>query len=483
MISTRRRNPFRMTRLAACLALAIAFDQDASAASGRVAAPYGDFHGGGASASIAAHAALVPGQSSIRKSTSPPSRVPVLPVTNCDDDGGPGTLRSVVAGAMSGAIIDLSELTCSSISLANGAIAVPFETLTLVGPGSTHLSLDANQSYRRIIEHSGTGALHIAGLRVSGGWAPTPAYGGCLYSAGSLDLDDVAVVFCKAVGAPGQPTKGGGIYAAGSLTLHHSVVSGNQSNPDTDGFGGGAFAGDGLYVYYSTVSDNYSLNLGGGGGYGGGLFTFGNVNIVASTISGNYAINVGGLSIAGFAASAVIVNSTVSGNLATRYIAGIYSNTPLYIYNSTIAFNNAGQQSSTFVTAGGLDVYATSADLQSSIIANNTAAGFAFDVGLEGGASVTGANNLIRTASNLMPADTIIDDPQLGVLRNNGGETATHELASTSPAIDHGNTVNPTTHDQRGLGFVRQFGAAPDIGAFELQTADLIFRSGFDGGM
>jgi hypothetical protein len=482
MIDMASGNRLRTKRLAACLAVAIALDDAASAASDRFATARND--GGGRVAGIAARATLGSTPSSTRSQATPPSaHVPVLPVTRCDDDGSPGTLRSVVAGAESSAIVDLSALTCSSISLANGAIAVPFESMTFVGPGSSHLSLDANQSYRRIIEHSGSGTLRISGLRLSGGWAPTPAYGGCLYSAGSLDLDDVAVVFCKAVGAPGQATKGGGIYAAGSVMLAHSIVSGNQSNPDTVGFGGGVFAGGALYVSYSTVSGNYSLNLGGGGGYGGGLFALGNVSIFASTISDNYAINVGGVSIAGFAATAFIANSTVSGNLAARFVAGVYSNTPLGIYNSTIAFNAATQQSASYVTAGGLQIYGTGADLQSSIIANNTAAGVAFDVGIGTGGSVTGANNLIRTASNLMPADTITDDPQLLPLQNNGGDTATHALAPASPAIDHGNTANPSSFDQRGFGYVRVFGAAADIGAYELQVVDFIFRNGFDGGM
>ena len=451
MISEGRRHPFRMSRLAACLALAIALEHDAS------------------------------GMSDYARSQRP-AHVPVLPVTSCDDDGSPGTLRSVVAGAQSGDVIDLSELTCSTISLAAGAIRVPQEALTFVGPGSAHLSLEANQSYQRIVEHSGHGTLRIGGLRVSGGWATAPAYGGCIYSAGSLDVHDLTVAFCKAVGAPGQPSMGGGIYAAGSLTLRQSVVTGNESNPGSVGFGGGAFARGGLYVYYSTVSNNHSLNLVGGGGYGGGLFALGDVNIFASTISDNEAVNVGGLSIAGNAMTAVVSNSTVSGNLATRYIAGVYSNTPLYVYSSTIAFNNATQQSSIHVTPGGLEIYAAPATLESSIIAGNTAAGIAFDVGIDAGASVAGVGNLIRTASNLMPPDTIIDDPQLMPLQHNGGDTATLALAPTSPAIDHG-IGNASPYDQRGFGYVRTFGAAADIGAYELQVVDFLFRSGFDGGM
>ena len=491
MTSTTRGNSLRMTQLAACLTLVVALDHDACAARDRFAAGHDGFGGGRGAAGIAARAdkALRRRESVGSQVSERPSRVSVLPVTSCEDDGSAGTLRSVVASAGSGDIVDLSALTCSTISLASGAIVVPLESLRFVGPGSALLSLDANQSYRRIIEHSGHGMLSLSGLRLTGGWAGigSAAYGGCVYSAGSVDLDRVAVAYCKAVSGAGQLAKGGGVYAAGSLQLRHSVVSGNQANPGANSFGGGAFAGGGLYLDYSTVSGNAALHgyYAGSylGGYGGGLFALGNVSIFASTISDNYAVNVGGISIAGYATAAVIVNSTVSGNLATQFIAGVYSNTPFQLFNSTIAFNSAAQQSSTFVTAGGLQIYATSADLQSSIIADNVAGGIAFDVGTSGGGSVFGANNLIRTASDLMPADTLIDDPQLMPLQDNGGETATHALEPTSPAVDHGNTTNPSPYDQRGLGYVRTFGVAPDIGAYELQVVDFIFRNGFDGGM
>jgi len=481
--------PIRTTPLAACLALALALGESAAwgdTPPGFAIARHG-FGGGSRYTGFAARADAEArsAKRSVASAAAPRPQVPILPVTSCDDDGSPGTLRSVVASALSGDIVDLGALTCSTISLANGAIGIPIESLQIVGPGSALLTLDANQSYKRIFQHSGHGTLTVSGLRLTHGWADIgwPAYGGCIYSQGSVDLTDVAVVACKAVSVAGV-AKGGGIWTGGSLTLHRSVVSGNQANPGTDAYGGGAFAAGGLYLYSSTVSDNFATNAY-GGGFGGGLFTLGNANIVASTISNNHAVNVGGVSIAGYAAGAVIVNSTVSGNLASQFIAGVYSNSPLYVYNSTIAFNTAAQTSTTFVTAGGLQVYATSADLQSSIIANNSAGATAFDVGMSGGGSVTGANNLIRIASNLMPADTIIEDPQLLPLQDNGGETATLALAATSPAIDRGNIVGADDYDQRGLGYVRVFGAAADIGAFEVQDIedDLIFRNGFDGGM
>jgi hypothetical protein len=68
-------------------------------------------------------------------------------------------------------------------------------------------------------------------------------------------------------------------------------------------------------------------------------------------------------------------------------------------------------------------------------------------------------------------ADTIKAAPMLLPLADNGGPTRTHALAAGSPAIDAGNNLAGLVTDQRGSPFVRVAGAAPDIGAFELQPA------------
>jgi hypothetical protein len=47
--------------------------------------------------------------------------------------------------------------------------------------------------------------------------------------------------------------------------------------------------------------------------------------------------------------------------------------------------------------------------------------------------------------------------------------------------IDAGNNVQGTAADQRGSGFARILGAAPDIGAVEYADDDDIFWDGFDG--
>ncbi|MBU6200105.1 MAG: hypothetical protein KGP08_10670, partial [Xanthomonadaceae bacterium] len=94
----------------------------------------------------------------------------------------------------------------------------------------------------------------------------------------------------------------------------------------------------------------------------------------------------------------------------------------------------------------------------------------------------SGANNLVRATFAAVPAGTIkLSCPLLGPLRNNGGLTQTHALFSHSPGIDQGNNSLNLTWDQRGSPYARASGSAADIGAYEVQQADVIFNNGFDG--
>jgi hypothetical protein len=51
---------------------------------------------------------------------------------------------------------------------------------------------------------------------------------------------------------------------------------------------------------------------------------------------------------------------------------------------------------------------------------------------------------------------------------------------SGSAAIDAGNNDANVSFDQRGTGYPRVIGDAPDIGAYELDASDIIFDNGFD---
>ena len=132
----------------------------------------------------------------------------------------------------------------------------------------------------------------------------------------------------------------------------------------------------------------------------------------------------------------------------------------------------------------GAGVYtAAGIDLESTIVAGNTIGDNADDIFAPGG-TVEGSHDLIGVAPAMtLPADTIGGDPQLLPLADNGGPTMTHALAAGSPAIDAGSNPLALSFDQRGEGFVRVFGSAADIGAFEVQPnepTDRIFANGFD---
>jgi len=198
-----------------------------------------------------------------------------------------------------------------------------------------------------------------------------------------------------------------------------------------------------------------------------------NVTLDSDTLSGNSTTNEGGAIFhnanGGF--NLVIINSTISGNMAADSVGGIKLEFAFAsISNSTISGNSAKFSQGGILAGSGNNQL----DLVSTIVANNT--------------DVTGASDLARFAGTVNASNSLIEqslavgvingtnvanqigvDPLLGALSNNGGPTDTQALNTGSPAIDTGSNPLGLENDQRGPGFQREFGPAPDIGAFELQ--------------
>jgi hypothetical protein len=428
-----------------------------------------------------------------------------LVVLSCTDNGVTdiGNLRNSIGNAAEGATIDLSQLACSEISLHNGQIVIAQNNLTIKGPGMTALAITgihggSRQPYR-VFNHTGTGTLAVRDVRISDGYAVYSgnSFGGCIRSSGSVDLDHVQVTDCdaKAFGqGAGILAEGGGIHAANNFTLKHSVIANNVAGvADEAAFGGGFLVQNGSFkMYDSTVSGNHAGTSGSYGYSGGGSVGAGDVVISNSTIAGNTATaRVGGLSVAG--SSAVISNSTISGNIAVSgFVGGILlaNVATVQIGNSTIAFNNAATATAAFsLYAPGVAVYAAGAGtsnvtVQSSVFSNNTFGSSQYDLSIKSGSSVAGANNLVHVTGSEVPAGTklgALGCPLLGPLRDNGGPTLTHALASNSPAVDAGNNAAALTSDQRGAPFVRVSGTAADIGAYEADKSEVILAGGFEG--
>jgi hypothetical protein len=418
-------------------------------------------------------------------------------VGNCNDSGG-GSLRATVASASNTDTVDLSQLSCSTITLTTGAILIDVgvNNLTLTaGNGAVNaVTIDGGFSaghHNRVLNHLGTGTLTVKGLIITDAkYSSGPAFqGGCISSSGNVSLIASTVSHCTVVGsaASNHSVLGGGILAAGGVYLRASAVTDNiaQAAGSNIARGGGIYSSGNVTALYSIIANNSVTAATNQTAKGGGLNASANLNISYSTISGNQAQIAGGVYLHAISGShtALISNSTISGNGSSDNFlgsGGVYVvNVPLTLSNSTIAFNTTNSS-----VAGGLAVYAAAAQLQSSIIAGNTAGGVASDFG--GSAAATGANNLIFHSSVTVPADTLVGVcPKLQPLADNGGAILTHALMHTSPAIDTGNNAQLLTYDERGeFPFARVFGTRADIGAYEWQGApdNRIFHSGFESG-
>lgn len=432
----------------------------------------------------------------------------------------------------------------STISLTTGGhVVVSQSSLLIKGPAASPLTIDAAAmpaGYSSgLLYHTGLGTLTVQNLKLSGGHVGhqyIDGKGGCIYSTGSVKLDHADLDACVAqsdyqnakggaIYAKGDVTiddslvtgsfaiagsnaKGGGVYAAGKLVLQLGVVSGNKAS-GTNVLGGGAMAKGDFTATYSTISDNVAdgTQL----GYGGGLLLAGKLGTIsASTISGNSAGEVAAIDVAAHGAagsSFQISNSTVSGNTASaNFIGGIrVGSKTAKFYNTTIAFNTAlfgGPTAATGVEFNG-DYGPIDAIFESTLVANNSHQSIEEDVGefpagtvtVNGGLTAVPANNLIRTNGSVtLPTDTKTACPLLGPLRDNGGVTQTHAPLSGSPAIDAGNDYFLVDYDQRGTAgingsrdFLRRSGPAnepnpvADIGAHEVQQADVVFDTAFEG--
>lgn len=126
-----------------------------------------------------------------------PHRPPtVTAVTNCDDDGGPNTLRTVVGAAVTGDTIDLSRLACSTITLVSGAIATHLDNLTLQGSAGSAPAIDGG-NVSRMFAHYGAGTLSINDLTIKNGANPVNGLGGCIYSSADVSLTRSTVTSCS----------------------------------------------------------------------------------------------------------------------------------------------------------------------------------------------------------------------------------------------------------------------------------------------
>jgi hypothetical protein len=375
------------------------------------------------------------------------------------------------------------------------------DDLTIVGPGQDQLAITTAHRAgsiilrypNRIFSHSGRGTLTFQNVSIEAGnvSATTQSIsGGCILSTQStatVKLINATVSGCTATSD--AQAGGGAIQAAGTVYLLNSSVIGNRASGTNYGaFGGGIDAASVTLRQSSVVGNTAYGTTGSGSVVSGGGIGAATLDIAASTVSGNQAIggrlthynvqsSTGGGIYAFGGATISISNSTVSGNSAGYKAGAQLRAATVTLTNSTFAFNQSSAAGS------GVALAATgSLTFDSTVFSNNVGASLANDLSIGGSVTPVGTHNLVFATTSPMPSGTLIGAcPLLAPLADNGGPTQTHALYSHSPALNAGDNSTGLSTDQRGSGFPRVRGAAADIGSFEVNPADDVFGSGFDG--
>jgi len=400
----------------------------------------------------------------------------VVDITADENDGnfGPGDLSLREAVALASASVETADSisfspavfgTPQTITLTLGEIAIG-GPVSIQGPGAGLLTVSGNNA-SRIFNTSaapaGT-AIAINQMTLTGGFSTVQ--GGAVFGAGQKIAMSGMVLTANKAAFGGAVL----IISGGSFTADDCVFTGNiaTSNIGAIGLGGAAKT----IIRRSTISGNSAALA------VGGLYTTGYLFVEDSTISGNAAVaGVGGgiAVVNAFAAGALTIrNSTISGNTTGTNGGAVYLlnvTGTLVVQNSTIAFNSAGGKGGGIAANNAGPVIA----LESSVVSKNSNIGGTspdiFTLGsVEFKTSSIFSLNGITTISDKGGNRPFNEDPQLLPLASNGGPTQTHGLALTSPVRNQGSNPAALANDQRGSGFVRVFGAAADMGAFELQA-------------
>ena len=395
---------------------------------------------------------------------------PFTPTTTAD--GGSGSLRDAIiqANAAGGA---------SEINLEAGQT---YElTIPDLAPGTTD-SEDAAQTGDLDVGDpltftNITITIHGNGATIKG----TPAVGRRILEVvpgATLVLDDLTITGGFACGEPPITTAdvgfdGGGIQNRGGLSLSHVTVRGNAACGGGGGIANSSFVS--VSIDSSTVSGNSAFKGGGIANVKGGSAI---LTITGSAISGNKVLagGAGGgiynrLLIGGAVDELAVDSSTLAENVG----GALLNNGVAKLTNVTVARNVSlssslgGGISNDFSSISGVFIR-----LRNSIIAGNeNTANPQYADCHPGFGMVQSLGNNLRSSTGCDPAagwqasDILAADPGLGGLGRFGlteGATETVRLKPTSPAIDAGNVDFFRGTDQRG---VAQFGAQPDIGAFE----------------
>jgi hypothetical protein len=262
------------------------------------------------------------------------------------------------------------------------------------------------------------------------------------------------------------------------MTLHAaSAISSRRSSWFTTRGGIGNSIGFGGFGGGAGTLISSSGGGGGGAGMGGAIFNHqGELTLRNSTLSGNTAVG-GQATNAGQGLGGAIFNLNGAVQIDYSTIAYNTADADGALYNLGYLADDAGAPDGHTYSA---HVVATGSIISPAVFSNapeTLVDGLQNTVGDPGDTKIDlMASNLIETFATAGSGEiatgpsTLVANPELDLLADNGGPTETHALQPDSPAIDKVNSSGGATTDQRGVS--RPQGAASDIGSFELEVTD-----------
>jgi uncharacterized repeat protein (TIGR01451 family) len=362
-------------------------------------------------------------------------------VTNTSDSGA-GSLRQAILdanGSPGHDAIDFDGSVSGEITLASALPAIT-DDLTITGPGAAVLAVSGNDAYRVFEVASGT-AVTITRLTVRNGNL-SDGKGGGIWSAGTLRLENVAIVDNRAGGLYPNGRGGGVCIASGSATLSGTQVVSNSayygggiyvdegsatlietevvSNSAYDGGGGsGVYVDDASATLTMTggrIESNH-LSVGSGGGLnvddgsatlngtkiisnaaasGGGVYVYdGSVTLSGTQVVSNAASTSSGGGVYVRGGSATLVNTEVVSNAADKDGGGVY------VHSGSATLSMRGGRivgNSTCDSGGGLFVADGSATVTGTRVISNSASGDCSSSNSGGGVWIGGGSaTLIET--------------------------------------------------------------------------------------
>lgn len=349
-------------------------------------------------------------------------------------------------------------------------------TLFIEGNGAT-ISRNSGDAFRffHVLEN---GSLTMRDVTLKGGCGRVDgsrsifiSRGGAIYNEGKLTLSGVSFIENRPMVPHGimESSQGGAIYNGGELMINGSTIF--RENLAVEGSAIYNHSNFEYNLIEGTLFESHSGNH--------TIFTIINseLNITRSTFSNNNNIE----GVIRSLGNLLVESSTFNSNQGNAASVTAFGGN-LIIRRSTFS----GERGITPNGVGVIQCDNTEAELQDLTIYNARSEGIRSALLMYDNCSVTLINNVFHgeenvctyanpdnlivfgtnfSTDNSCPGFTVIDDPMLGDLRDNGGPTLTHMPLPGSPLIDAGDECLP--EDQRG--FTRPAGQGCDVGAVEVQ--------------